>query len=121
MKMLFFFLVFILSTSISAREWKCLKEYKKVTKNKTLLASDWLKQDRKKNTKIWQNANSYNLNNNLPKEYETIEQRKAFYAWYSLEIQKKGHQVIWPKMAFFISKKMNLSHESSLTDYILEI
>lgn len=57
---------------------------------------------------VWQNANRYNLENNLPQEYTTIKQRRDFYAWYSSETSKKGHHVLWPVMAHFINKKLRL-------------
>lgn len=114
---LFLFLV-SLSISVSAREYTSLKVYKKLTKKNTLLASDWLKSDRKKETKVWHFANLYNLKNNLPKEYSTVKQKRDFYVWYISEIEKKGHQVIWPKMAFFISQKINTMNSFPVSFFV---
>jgi len=105
-----FFFLFICSISISAfsKEWKNLQHYKEETKQSILSEKDWLHSDRKQNTFIWQQANSYNLQNNFPEEYQTIKQRRDFYLWYYTEIGKKGHEVVWPKMAHFISNKLRL-------------
>ncbi|APG64407.1 Insecticidal toxin complex protein [Tenacibaculum todarodis] len=106
MKTILFLAFFIVSIPISAKEYKSLKAYEKSTQKETLSPSDWLKSDRKKNTLVWQKANVYNLKNNLSKEYLTIKQRRDFYVWYISEIEKKGHQVVWPRMALFISQKI---------------
>lgn len=95
--------------NVQAKEWASLKCYKKATQLDILSASDWLKKDRKQNTIVWQQANIYNLSNNLPQEYVTIKQRRDFYAWYSVEIKKKEHHVSWPIMAYYINKKLNLT------------
>jgi len=96
------------SIFLYAKEWKNIKSYRELTKNEELAASDWLKSDRKNNNIIWKNANSFNLNNNLPKEYLTIKQRRDFYKWIYFELKQKGHEVVWPTMAYFISKKLSL-------------
>lgn len=104
--------LFILSLCVSllghSKEWKSLKAYKKATTLQELSASDWLKHDRKKNTLVWQKANDYNLNANLPNEYNTISQRRDFYKWLNSTLKTKGHEVIWPAMAYFISNKLRL-------------
>tara|TARA_R110002049_G_scaffold302258_1_gene494972 strand:+ start:29232 stop:29912 length:681 start_codon:yes stop_codon:yes gene_type:complete len=97
-----------LSTTISAKEWKRLELYQSETKNETLLPSDWLKSDRLQNTVVWQRANAFNLQNDLPQEYTNISQRRDFYKWLFETLEKKGHEVVWVKMAYFISKKMHL-------------
>jgi hypothetical protein len=86
-----------------------MKELKKETGLSTLTASDWLKSDRKNNTQVWQNANMFNLTKQLPSEYETIIQKRDFYEWLYKNIENKGHEVIWPKMAHYISKKLRLT------------
>ncbi|MBU2938956.1 Insecticidal toxin complex protein [Lacinutrix sp. C3R15] len=106
-QLLFFFICFIFHSAFS-KEWKTLQEYKNVTNKNTLASKDWLRTDRKQNTRVWQKANAFNLQNKLPQEYQTIQQRRAFYAWYYQELDKKGHEVVWPKMAHFISSKLQL-------------
>lgn len=96
------------SIFLYGKEWKSIDSYRKLTNNLDLTASDWLKFDRKNNTIIWQNANKFNLNNSLPKEYLSIVQRRDFYEWIYLELKQKGHEVEWPTMAHFISKKIRL-------------
>lgn len=85
-----------------------MKSFTAETNKEVLTQSDWLTSDRKNNTETWQNANLYNLNENLPHEYEAIIQRRDFYFWYYQEVEKKGHQIIWPKMAHYISNKLKL-------------
>ena len=108
MKHFLFVTLFIYCTSLQAKEWRSLRYYQKTTKLHLLSASDWLKKDRKRNTNVWQNANRYNLKNNLPEDYTTIKQRRDFYAWYYFEITNAGHQVVWPSMAHFITSKLRL-------------
>lgn len=102
------FLVFILNNTLYAKEWHDLKAFQKVTHKEVLSPSDWLKHDRTKNTLVWQQANIFNLQNNLPQEYINIVQRKDFYKWLNTELHNKGHEVVWVTMAHFISKKMHL-------------
>ncbi|MBQ0785937.1 MAG: Insecticidal toxin complex protein [Oceanihabitans sp.] len=108
MKQFFFYFLFFISISASSKEWKSLPQYKEETNKNILSEKDWLHSDRKQNTLIWQQANSYNLQNNFPEEYQTIKQRTDFYQWYYTEIDQKGHEVVWPKMAHFISNKLRL-------------
>lgn len=108
MKQLIFLFIFTSSISSFSKEWNNLKQFQKETKLEKLTAKDWLCVDRKKNTLIWQQANIYNLKNNLPEEYLTIKQRRDFYKWYYSVIEKQGHEVVWPKMAYFISSKLRL-------------
>lgn len=108
MKIVIYTLLFAISFSSEAKEWKNLKAYQKVSLNEKLPPSDWLKSDRKQNTLVWQNANTYNLTNNKPEEYKTIIQRRDFYTWFNAQIKAKGHEVVWPKMAYFISHKLRL-------------
>ena len=108
MKKIVLFFIICTSFSISAKEWKSLKFYRTTTTKRYLSASDWLTSDRKKNTIVWHNANMYNLQNNLPKEYLTVKERRDFYVWFNAKIKKQGHEVVWPKMAQFILTKLNL-------------
>ncbi|OBQ55341.1 Insecticidal toxin complex protein [Tamlana sp. s12] len=96
------------STLGHAKEWKSLRAYEKETGQRQLKASDWLKSDRKQNTTAWQNANVYNLKHNRPLEYETIKQRRDFYVWYNTTMKTRDCQVVWPKMAHFVSIKLQL-------------
>ena len=96
------------SVFIYGKEWKNIEVYQKETRKENLTASDWLKVDRKKNTIIWQNANRYNLNSNLPKAYLSLTQRRDFYKWIYKELLQKGHEVMWPMMAHFIIDKLRL-------------
>ncbi len=108
MKCLIFLGILILPFHVMAKEWNCLKTFQKDTNETTLPPQDWLKSDRTHNTEVWMNANLYNLTNNKPEEYRTIKQRKDFFAWLSSELKSKGHEVVWPTMAHFISNKLRL-------------
>ena len=105
---IFFLIINGVSTSLFAKEWRYLNTYQKATNCNELLPKDWLKKDRLQNTGVWHQANAYNLSNNLPEEYITLTQRRDFYVWMFTELDKKQHEVIWVKMAHFISKKMHL-------------
>ncbi|WP_303317478.1 Insecticidal toxin complex protein [Flavivirga abyssicola] len=108
MRWIIFFFIIISNNVLLAKEWKNLKVYQRETQQKFLAPSDWLKCDRSKNTLVWQHANIYNLSHNLPEEYVNIKQRRDFYKWLFNELEKKKDEVIWVKMAHFISKKMHL-------------
>jgi len=97
-----------ISFSLHAKEWKTLKQYQKATHETNLSPSDWLSSDRRRNSLVWQHANAYNLNHNLPAEYQTIKERRDFYEWIDLEFKAKGHAVVWQKMAYYISCKLRL-------------
>ncbi|AUS04071.1 Insecticidal toxin complex protein [Pseudotamlana carrageenivorans] len=108
MRQLLFVGIISICTHVQAKEWASLRALEKETGSRELKASDWLKSDRKQNTVVWQSANAYNLNHNQPSEYKTIMERRDFYAWYNTIMKKRGNDVIWPKMAHFISVKLRL-------------
>ncbi|MFL0353560.1 Insecticidal toxin complex protein [Xanthomarina sp. GH4-25] len=104
---LFLYVFFLCFTTISfSKEYKNLNEYQKKTGKLQLESSDWLRKDRKDNTLIWQQANLYNLKNNLPLEYKSIKERTDFYLWIYNALDAKGSEVVWPEMAHFISNKL---------------
>ncbi|MCL5246027.1 Insecticidal toxin complex protein [Cellulophaga sp. 20_2_10] len=109
MRYFFTLTLFLFFFEGSAAEWKNLKEYEQQTGKTTFAPQDWLTQDRLKNTSVWQEANSFNLENNLFLEYQTIVERRDFYKWYALSVEEKGHKVVWPRMAHFISSKLSLT------------
>ena len=108
MKLIVFSILLLFSFTTFSREWKSLKDYQKSTQNNELLPQDWLKSDRKHNTDVWQKANNFNLTNNKPEEYTSIQQRRDFYSWIIAKLDTKEHEVVWPKMAYYISKKLRL-------------
>ena len=109
MRYFFNLILFLIFIDGSAAEWKSLKEYKQETGDTILTSQDWLTKDRLRNTNVWQQANSFNLTNNLFLEYQTIAERRDFYKWFALSIEEKGHKVVWPRMAHFISSKLSLT------------
>ncbi len=98
----------VFGNTVLAKEWKCLKDFQKETGKESLAPSDWLTADRRYNTLTWQRANAFNLKHNLPKEYESIRERTDFYKWLYEALEAKGHEVVWPKMAHFISNRLRL-------------
>lgn len=120
MKYVLLCLLICFSNSVYCKEWKNLKTYQKSTLKIHLSASDWLKSDRKQNTLVWQRANIYNLNGNLPEEYTSIIQRRDFYQWIYNELNNKGHEVVWPAMAHYISNKLRLVNTFPLNLLIRE-
>ncbi|TVZ60087.1 hypothetical protein NA63_2637 [Flavobacteriaceae bacterium MAR_2010_105] len=108
MKNLLFLFVLLMAIPSYGREWNSLRSYQKETNKPNLSPSDWLASDRRQNTLTWQKANHYNLLNNKPEEYITIKQRRDFYLWLHDELESKGHEVVWPYMAYFISHKLRL-------------
>ncbi|WP_299781994.1 Insecticidal toxin complex protein [uncultured Formosa sp.] len=106
---LFFFLVLFLSLNVVfAKEWKNLTVYKKETKLETLPRGDWFTKDRKQNSIVWQQANRFNLLYMYPNQYTSVEQRLGFYIWLQHELDKKGNEIYWVKMASFVSEKLNV-------------
>lgn len=108
-RILSLFVIFISINETLGKEYKSFKEFQHITGLSNLKQSDWLKSDRKRNTLVWQNANKYNLNNNLSAEYETIVERRDFYAWLINSLAERQKAVIWPKIAHYISKKLCLT------------
>ncbi|HAB28355.1 MAG: Insecticidal toxin complex protein [Xanthomarina sp.] len=106
MRHFFILLCFFSTLNSHSKEWNCLKTYQSQTGNTELQASDWLRKDRKNNTLVWQQANVYNLKHNLSSEYQTIKQRTDFYLWLNKALNEKKMDVVWPKMAHFISNKL---------------
>lgn len=101
-------LLFFFSLTIHASEWRSICAYQKATQQKELSPSDWLASDRRQNSITWQNANAYNLTHNLPNEYANMKQRRDFYKWFDAQIKAKGHEVVWPSMAYYVSSKLKL-------------
>ena len=95
------FITILTNTNIIfAQEWSNLKSYKKETGNSSLLEGCWLKKDRKRQTKIWKQANKYNLNiENGNKKYQTICQIQAFYFWFDQERKKQEQEIKWAGIA----------------------
>lgn len=108
MKIILFVLTLSFSFTTYAKEWRSLRQYQKITHKTELDPSDWLSSDRRHNTLIWQHANTFNLSQSRPQEYQTIKERRDFYVWIDHEFHLKGHEVKWQKMAYYISSKMRL-------------
>jgi hypothetical protein len=84
----------LLINNLVAQEWRSLKVYQKETGNDSLANGCWLKKDRKRQTKVWENANIFNLSEkkgNL--KYTSISQIRDFYKWADQVRIKKGHEI----------------------------
>ena len=104
-KYLFLFLI-VSSHVLNGKEWRNLRVYQKATHLDTLSPTDWLTSDRERNTLIWKRANKFNLTNNLPQEYVNVLEREYFYKWLYEDMSNKGHEIVWIRMAHFISDKL---------------
>lgn len=100
-----FYILIILSIQLNsknalAQEWKNLKTYQNATKKLLPAEGNWLKKDRKRDTKVWQNACSYNLGlENGNEKYESISQIRDFYNFFDQERKKQGHEIKWMGIA----------------------
>lgn len=97
---LFTSLLLLTVTPIFSHEWKSLHAYKKESGNTVLQNGCWLKKDRKRNTEVWQQANTYNLGIDKGNEkYKSIRQIRDFYTFIKKVIIKKGHNIKWMAIA----------------------
>lgn len=106
MRILLMVLALAFSYNLQAKEWKSLKHFQNSTQKEKLSPSDWLTSDRIHNTMVWQQANEYNLIHMMPKDYQTVTQRRDFYQWLNHQFKTRGHEVIWQEMAYYISLKL---------------
>lgn len=110
-------ILFINTNLAFAQEWKSLKIYQKETKNEILEDGFWLKNDRKKQTSVWGQANSYNLKiENGNKKYKTISEIRDFYLWFDKERIQKGHEIKWIGLAAIAATEL-----SKLDNYFIRI
>ncbi len=90
------------------QEWENLKAYQKVTEKNSLMAGHWLKKDRKRQSEVWKQANSYNFtqeSGNL--KYKTISQIRDFYLWFDIERKKQGHEIEWIGIAEIAASQLS--------------
>jgi len=118
MKSYLFLLIFTITTLGYSKEYQSLKSYQEESGKNQLGPSDWLRKDRKSNSLVWQQANIYNLQHNLPLEYQTIQQRTDFYLWLYNSLDERNLQVVWPKMAYFISNKLKITQSFPFNIFI---
>lgn len=101
-------ILFVFSLNVTAQEWKSMKSYQKETGDTILQEGCWLKKDRKKQTDIWQQANTFNLNTeNGYQKYETISQIRDFYIWFDNKRQQQGHEIQWFGIAAVVSGQLS--------------
>jgi hypothetical protein len=101
------FLIFINSLGSFSQEWKRLKTYQKETGNLILKEGYWLKKDRKNQTKVWENANRFNLENDAYLKYKTIQQIRDFYLFIKIELDNKGDEIKWVHAAYIIANELS--------------
>lgn len=107
-----FLLSFILIATLSiqglfAREYENLVQYKAKTGRTELKRTDWLKSDRKNKTRQWREACRFNFSyQGGAKEYQSMEERAAFYDWCSDYLRTQGHQINWPEATHQLSLYM---------------
>ena len=81
-----------------------MKKYKRETGAKELQPGFWLTKDRKKNTAVWNKANTYNLKSYKGyKKYKSVSERRDFYLWFDQARRLKGKSVEWAGYAAIVS------------------
>ena len=66
------------------------------------------KKDRKKQTGVWKQANTYNLSqNNGDEKYKTIREIRDFYVWFDAERIQKGHEIQWIGIAAIATNQLS--------------
>ncbi len=100
--------ILINSNFAFSQEWKNLKSYQNETKNAFLSDGCWLKKDRKNQTAVWRQANTYNLKSeNGNKKYATISEIRDFYVWFDKERIKQGHEIQWIGIAAIAASELS--------------
>ena len=98
----------IMVDPLGDKEYESMKAFRKATGNKKLGSGDWLTKDRKSNSEVWKNANSYNLQQEKGfEEYTDIEQRASFYSWFQDASETKGFETKWAGAASQVAFAIN--------------
>lgn len=91
-----------------SQEWNSLKSYQKETGFTSLQDGCWLKRDRKQKTKVWKQANLYNLSiENGNQKYKSISQIRDFYIWFDAERKKQGHEILGVGIAAIAAEQLS--------------
>ena len=91
-----------------SQEWKSLKSYQKETGETLLQKGCWLKRDRKHQTKVWKQANLYNLTIVTGNQkYQSISQIRDFYLWFDADRKKQGHEILGVGIAAIAAKQLS--------------
>ncbi len=99
-----YFFLLLVSSELTAQEWKSIRRYKKETGFSQLQEGCWLKKDRKKDTRVWNEANIFNLTDSKGVEkYKTLIERRDFYVWFDKYRLAAGHEAEWIGYATIIS------------------
>lgn len=94
----------LFSLHLSAKEYKSIKECKKLTGSEKLTPFDWLEKDRLNNTARWVQVNRLNFTQaGRYSEYKTIPQRRDFYKWVYLVLKQQGHEIKSAAMAYVVT------------------
>lgn len=92
----------------SSQEWRSFNSYRKETGHTTLNQGCWLKKDRKKKTKVWQDANLFNLSiANGYLKYKTISEIRDFYSWFEDQRKIKGHKIKWIGVSRIVANQLS--------------
>jgi len=90
----FSLLILLNTTNAVSQEFKNLRTYKIKTGQSSLKDGYWLKKDRKKQTKVWKQANIFNLSKeNGNQKYKTISQIRDFYLWFDIKRKEQAHEI----------------------------
>jgi RHS repeat-associated protein len=91
------------------KEYENADAYYKENPNGNLDGNDghWLKQHRLDNTGSWLCANEYNIRREDGySEYNTIQERADFYAWFQYQEDMRGGETEWAAAAYIVAKQI---------------
>lgn len=112
--------LFLILGRTIAQEYRSLKVFQKETNLIDLPEGAWLKKDRRKKTKIWQEANKYNLlQENDVIKYRSISQIRDFYLWFDSERQGMGHEVKAAGIAGIVAGQLSLLDNWWISNFII--
>ena len=97
-----------------------MRSYKKENGTSILQDGCWLKKDRKRNTKVWQQANGYNLGVDKGNEkYKSIRQIRDFYTFFNKVRMQKGHDIKWLGIASVAANQLAKMENGFLRVFIV--
>jgi len=113
-------LILLNSNFVFSQEWKNFRTYQKETGYSILQDGNWLKKDRKKQKKVWQQANLFNLKAiNGNQKYQTIRQIRDFYLWFDIERKKEGHEIVGVGVAAIVADQLSKLNNGFIRIFIV--
>lgn len=104
-----FLVLFFCFDKVSAKEFNSLEAYFSLFPKAKLTDNDgnWLKEDRQRNTEVWNKANKTNIKKSKGDlEYIDIHQRCDFYKWFEHKTDSLGFETRWAGAAKITTSKL---------------